>query len=346
MRVVMPLDEGTVGSAADAARSSARAAQMRPWLWLLSPFLGFAPAAWQRRWRDTWDFPATLATWLSAFLEVAVGTIGVMELLSAMAAGEPIFPWLPRPLVYFGLVLFVEGLIRLAQLFSDSGPVGSVFGLVVAVFERPPPPIADPVPAPSVKAFDETSGLLELVSPIQRRDWEAPGRLPYRGDLFTLEATSRIGERWVYRFARVEVADDEFRAVHRLLPPRSKAAGRSIPDHPGVVETVLLSVACTMAPRRFQERWAGRFGIRAEWFTVIGATAELIGGLSNLGAGRGGEVSGLLLNLFFVVEALVRMASVVFKGAPLGSLFGLPLAPLLEWRLPEPGSQSDESLTG
>ncbi len=71
MRVVMPLDEGTVGSAADAARSSARAAQMRPWLWLLSPFLGFAPAAWQRRWRDTWDFPATLATWLSAFLEVA-----------------------------------------------------------------------------------------------------------------------------------------------------------------------------------------------------------------------------------------------------------------------------------
>jgi hypothetical protein len=45
----------------------------------------------------------------------------------------------------------------------------------------------------------------------------------------------------------------------------------------------------------------------------------------------------------FVVEAMVRLASVVFKGRPHGSLFGLPMANLLERILPEPGPLSDET---
>jgi hypothetical protein len=50
----------------------------------------------------------------------------------------------------------------------------------------------------------------------------------------------------------------------------------------------------------------------------------------------------LLLNLFFVFEAVVRFSSVVLKGRPQGSLFGLPLVPILERILPEPGPLSED----
>lgn len=342
MRVVLPLDEAAIGSAAKAARLAALSTRIRPWLWLLSPVLGFAPAAWQRRWRNTWGYPATIATWLSALLELAVGAAGVIETISAMGAGVSIFPWIPRPIVFISLVLSVESLIRLAQVAADSEPVGSVFGLVAAVFERRSPRVEEPLPAPSVEAFDATAGTLELLSLIQRRDWEGPGQLPYRGDVFALEATTRLGESWVYHFAKVDAADERPRPVHRLLLPRSKVEGRTFSDQPGVVKTVLLSIACTMAPCRFQERWAWQLGVRPAWFTVIGAAAELIGGLSNLGGGRGGGFLALLLNLFFVFEALVRFSSVVLKGRPQGSLFGLPLVPILERILPEPGPLSED----
>ncbi len=146
MRVVLPLDEAAIGSAAKAARLAALSTRIRPWLWLLSPVLGFAPAAWQRRWRNTWGYPATIATWLSALLELAVGAAGVIETISAMGAGVSIFPWIPRPIVFISLVLFVEGLIRLAQMAADSEPVGSVFGLVAAVFERRSPKVEEPTP--------------------------------------------------------------------------------------------------------------------------------------------------------------------------------------------------------
>ena len=343
MRVVLPLDEAAIDTAAQAARTAALSARIRPWLWLLSPILGFAPAAWQRRWRNTWGYPATTATWLSAILELVVGAAGVIETISAMGAGVSIFPWIPRPIVLLGLVFFVESLIRLAQVAADSEPVGSIFGLVAAVFERPSPRVEELLPAPSVEAFDESAGTLELVSPIQRRDWEGPGQLPYRGDLFALEATTRLGGSWVYRFARVDPADQRPRPVQRLLPPRSKVERKTFSDQPGLAKTVVLNIACTIAPGRFQERWARQLGVRATWFTVIGAAAELVGGLSNLGGGRGGGALALLLNLVFVVEAMVRLASVVFKGRPHGSLFGLPMANLLERILPEPGPLSDET---
>ena len=345
MRVVLPLDEAAISSAAKAARMLALSTRIRPWLWLLSPILGFAPAAWQRRWRNTLGYPATIATWLSALLELAVGAVGVIETISAMGAGVSLFPWIPRPIVFFSLVFFVESLIRLAQVATDSEPVGSVFGLIAAVFERPSPRIEEPLPAPSVEAFDEGAGTLDLISPIQRRDWEGPGHLPYRGEAFALEATDRLGESWVYRFVRVAAAGELPETVHRLLPRRSKVAGRTLSDQSGVVKTVLLSIACTMAPRRFQERWAWQVGMRPTWFTVIGATAELIGGLGNLGGGRGGEPLALLLNLFFFVEAMVRFAAVVFNGRPRGSLLALPILPTLERLLPEPGSLSDETGT-
>ena len=343
MRVVLPLDAATVDAAARAAQTAARGAKLRPGFWLLAPLLGFATASWQRRWRDDWGYPALLATWLSAMLEIVVGAACVIEFLVTMVAGDSLFPWIPRPLIYFGLVLFGEGAVRLMQVFSDPEPVGTIFGLVISALEHPEAPPPEPIFAPEVQAYDVDEGSLELLSPIQRRDWEGPGLLPYRGEFFALDSTTRLGESWVYIFCRVEVSGDGSEPGLRLLPHRSRMEGRSFADQPGAVKTVLLTIVCTMAPRRFQERWALELGVRPLWFTVMGASAELIGGLSNLSAGTNGGSMALLLNLFFVFEGVIRFGSVTLRGHPLGSLLGLPLAALLDHFLPEPGLPKDQT---
>jgi len=336
MRGVLPLDQESVSAAAEASQRAARTTGLRPLLLLFSPVLGFAIAPWQRRWRNEWGFPAMLATWTSAIIEVVVGAACVMEIIASMGAGASIFPWLPRPLVYFGFYLFVEGLVRLAQVFADTEPVGTFFGLCAAMLEARPPPVREPIPAPTVEVFDEAGGALELLSPILRRDWEHRGLLRYRGGRYVLDSTRRLGESWVYGFLRVEAGDHSSAPNLRLLPPRAKVEAPLRDQAPGVLETVLLSIACTLAPWRFQDRWGWQVGLRPMWFTVMGASAELIGGLSNLGAeGEMGSMA-LLLNLFFVFEAVARFAFVALKGRGLGSVIGLPLAPILERYLPEP----------
>lgn len=339
MRVVITLDGAMVDAAALAVRKAARVAELRPWLWIGSPILGLTPASTQRRWRDEFDFPATLATALSAIGEIVVGTICVIELFVSMFGDESLFPQIPRLVILFGLVFFVEGAIRLAQAASDSGPVGSLIGWLVSFPKRRKSPSSVSTPAPTVQAFDASAGTLELVSTIHRRDWEEPGVLPYRGELFTLVDTDRLGESWVYHFHRVGDTADLGSIQLRLAPPRSRMEGRSFSDQRGAVETVLLTIAATLAPRRYQERWARELGIRPFWFTVMGASAELIGGLANLRAP--GDQPGLLvlLNLYFCVEAMVRYSSLVFRGRPLGSVLGLPLATILERYFPG-GSRS------
>jgi len=337
MRVVLPLDGATVDNAANVARTAVRGAKLRPWFWSLSPVLGFATSSWQRRWRDDWGFPAAFATRLSALIEMVIGAVCMIELIAMVGGEVTVFPWIPRPLIYFGFAFFVEGVVRLAQVASDSEPVGTFFGLVVSVFERPPLRESESIPVPTARVFDEVTGHLELLSTIHRRDWEGPGLLPYRGEHFALDSTDRLGEDWVYVFHRVEVAGDRPGVVHRLRPPRSKVEDRSFADQPGIIKTVLLTIACTLAPRRFQERWAWELGVKAKWFTVLGASTEFIGGLSNLGAPEGQSVPTVLLNLFFIGEAMVRLGSIVFRGLPLGSVLGLPLAPVLERYLPDPG---------
>lgn len=336
MRNVAPLDVDSVGAAAEAARRAARAKELKPWLWLLAPLLGFAVAPWQRRWRDEWAFPAAVATGASAIVEMIIGAASLVEFIAAMGAGASVFPWIPRPLIYFGLYLFVEGLVRLAQVSADGEPVGSFLGLVVSVFEQPDEPALEAVPAPEVLGLDSAEGVLEMRSPILRRDWEEPGLLPYRGEFFALESADHQGDSWVYAFRRLDVPEDWDGARLRLVPPRSTVEPRSFADRPGPVKTVLLTIACTLAPSRFQERWAWELGVGEKWFTIMGASAELLGGFANLSSpGTGAELI-VVLNLFFIGEALVRFASLVFRGQTCGSVFGLPLAPVLERYLPEP----------
>ena len=340
MRVVLPLDDAAVHTAAVSAETAVRARKLRPWFWLLSPLLGFAAAPWQLRWRDELSFPATLATWLSAIFELVVGAACLLEFIAAIGGGITIFPWIPRWVTYFGLIFFVEGLVRLVQVAADSEPVGSFLGFLISFLERREPPTPEPIDAPSLQTYDEVGGVLEFVSTILRRDWEEPGLLSYRGDLFALDSTERLGESWVYVFGRLEVAENWDGPRLRLIPPRSKVVGRSFAGEPGLIKTGLLTIACTLAPRRFQERWASELGVGEKWFTVMGASAELLGGLSNLGASEVAPAPIVLLNLFFVGEAVVRFGSLVLRGHPLGSVLGLPLAPILERYLPDVGSPS------
>lgn len=333
MRVVQPLDEKTVAAAAADELARARANRLRPVLTLLAPILGFAIARWQRRWRDEWGYPAQTATWVSAILEMLIGGACIIEFIASMGAGATIFPWLPRPLVRVGVYFFAEGIVRLIMVFSDSEPVGSLLGAAVSIFEPKREPARVPVRAPKVQRFDEDKGVVELCSPILRRDWEEPGVLTYRDDDYVLDGTRQLGESWIYRFRRAEDTGTHLPARFRLNPPPPAAEPVVREETPGLVKTVLLNIACTMAPARFQERWAWWVGMRAIWFTVAGSLVELVGGLANLRAGADGL--SVPLNLFLVVEAVSRLAVVALKKKPLGSVFGLVLTPILDRVLPD-----------
>lgn len=335
MRVVSPLDESAVAAAAADALAQARTKQLRPAFWMLAPILGFAVASWQRKWRDEWGYPASTATWMSAIVEMLLGAACMVELIASAGAGVSIFPWIPRPVVFFGLYLFGEGFVRLAMVSSDSEPVGSFIGAAVSVVERRREPARPPLPGPKIERFDEDAGALELRSPVVRRDWEEPGLLPFRGAAFVLDGTRRLGEAWIYTFRRVELKDDEEQPRLRLPPPPPRTAAPVQREGRGVMVTVFLSIVCTIAPARFQERWAWYAGVRVLGFTIFGAVVELLGGLIGLGSEGSQGVAGVLVNFFFVGEAVVRLRWVVVERQPMGSVLGLVLAPLLEKLLPE-----------
>jgi len=339
MRVVLSLDEDWVDDASRAAKRIAQAAKLRAWMWPFLPLLGMAPESWQRRWRNDWNYPAALATSVSAVLEAVLGAACLVEFMAKVGAGATIFPWIPRPLVIMGGVLLPEGLVRLAQVFADSEPVGSVFGLVASVFYRPKGAAEAPIPVPTVSAYDGAEGTLELDSPIQRRDWEGPGVLSYRDEVYTLAETRRLGENWIYSFARGDGGELEAEPRFRLAPPRilSKPTPRESP--PGFIRIALLTTVVCLAPGRFQERWARVLEVHPLWLTVLGAGAELVGGLNNLGSNGDAGTGTILLAIFFIAEAVVRFGSLATTGRPMGSLLGWPFAPLLERVIPESGDR-------
>jgi hypothetical protein len=334
MRVVMPLHESAVNEMAQKSAQSAHISRLRPWMYLFLPILGLAAAPWQRRWRDEWEFPAALATGVSAVLEALLGGCGIFAVITEFGAGESIFPWLPTPLALTGPLLFAEGMIRFVLVASDLEPVGSFLGWAASLFHRPPPPVPQRGPVPSVYRFEDDEGELELLSPVLRRDWEVDGLLPYRGELFRLESTDRIGGDWIYRFGRADATQGGHQPLLRLPPPPPTAGPLAREAGPGMLRLVFLTATTTLAPRRFQERWAAIMGFRPVLLTVVGAGAELVGGIGNLSSGRSGDPLTSALNVYFIAEAIVRLASVVLSGRSMGSVFGLFLVPLLERFLP------------
>ncbi|MGD8440873.1 MAG: hypothetical protein PVG53_10075 [Holophagae bacterium] len=338
MRVTLPLDPDSVAAAADRADRERAADRLRPYLWLLIPVLGFAAASWQKRWRQEWGYPAGLATVMTALGETVLGAACAIELMASIGSGASIFPWLPRPLVGVGVLLFAEGLFRLALFAADSEPVGSAAGVVVGALTPRRPAAPPPLEVPTVRVVEPNGDRIELVSPIQRRDLEADGVLPYHGRSYLLSRTGRLGESWVYNFERT-AADAADRRL-RLVPPRSRSIEPRRRSSPGVVRTVLLTVVTTLAPRRFQERWADEVGMNPVWLTVIGASAEVVGGLVNLRTVPAGDVLSVMLNLFFVGEGVTRLYSVAVRKEVMGSVLGWVLTPVLERAVPPPSARS------
>jgi hypothetical protein len=331
MRTVVTLDAELVLGLALGAAAEQRARAARRATLLLLPVMGLAPARLQRRWRDEWGFDAGLATRLSALAEIAVGILGIVQLAAAVVGAG----WfLPAPLAAVGPVLALSGGFRLALNFADEEPHGSPLGLPLQLFDRGSASRRD-ASVPVVQQLDEANGVLVLRCADMRRDWEVGGVLSYRGRPFRLVSVDRAGSGWTYRFRSPEDATGA-EATLRLAAP-TEAPHR--PRHEGskpppFFKTVFVSAAVTLGPSADQEAWGRHLQMNPTWLTVVGALAELVGGLVNLGSG-GGESSQpiVLLNLYLVAEGLVRLGSLL-AGRLMGSVFGWVLRPLYRRWLP------------
>ena len=330
MRGVFRLERESVQEIADQAAAEARGARTRKATGLLLPLIGLAPARLQKHWAGGWGLNAERATQISAICEILVGAVGIIQVAASAFGGEA---FIPSWLAYLGVVLFASGCVRLALVAADGEPVGSVLGLVLLPVTPKHLP-ATPEIAPSVRSFDTETGTLVLESPAHRRDWDRDGVLPFRGDFFRLERAEHEGRSWVYFFARSD-RDDGQERVLRLAPPRSSSLPRPAdPDTPSFLRTMLITTAVALGPASDQERWSAGLGVRAVSLTVMGAGAELIGGIANLQRDLGSHYQLLvLLDFFLVGEGLLRLGS-AFIGRPMGSIFGWVLRPLYRRHLP------------
>lgn len=328
MRVVCTLDEAWVSDLGRERKAERRASQLRLVLLPIAPMLGSVPASLQSSWELRWGFPAAAASMMSAVGELAVGTVGIVHALSSALFGSGV---LPQSLGWLGLVgpiLAVEAVVRLKHVAAVGEPIGAALLLPLAVLAR-----KDEVPSPSfapvLRHHDLDHGRLQLLSPIYRADWTLGGLLTYRGERFELTSVKGEGREWIYTFVQ---ADSEARGeTLRLgpLPSRRTPMVRERP--PGALRTTLVTALACLAPRDLQEAWARTIDAPAVLLTVLGAGAELLGGLVNIGAvaDSGGPIS-ILLNSFFMVEGAARLGILITSGRPAGSLLGLALRPALQ----------------
>jgi hypothetical protein len=224
------------------------------------------------------------------------------------------------------------------MVFGDGEPVGSPVGAPFLLIA--PSTEAEPErTTPTVRSFHEDEGTLVLASPILRKDWDRDGLLRYRDGLYRLERTEQEGRFWVYLFAR-STDGGEGELALQLRPPTAvpmpSKAVESAP--PSLLRTTLMTAVMTLGPAADQERWAAEQGINAVWLTVLGAAAELIGGVANLSNDLGRSHTLLIpLDFYLVAEGLLRLGSAL-AGRPMGSVFGWILRPLYRRHLPPASS--------
>jgi hypothetical protein len=325
MRGVFKLEPESVQEMADQTAAEVRGARTRKSTLLLLPLIGLAPARLQKHWAGGWGLNAERATQISAVSEILVGAVGIIQVAAGAFGGQALIPsWL----AYLGVVLFGSGCIRLALVAADGEPVGSVLGLVLLPWTPKPSPIAPEI-APTVRSIDAETGTLVLDSPIHRRDWDRDGVLPYRGEVFSLDRIENEGRSWVYYYSRVDGRAANARVL-RLAPPTLPRSPSPASDStpPSLLRTMLVTAAVTLGPASDQQRWSTELGVRAVWLTMMGAGAELLGGITNLGNDLGFEHQFLvILDFFLVAEGLLRLVSASI-GRPMGSIFGWALRPL------------------
>jgi hypothetical protein len=331
MRGVFKLDAENIHEIAERLVAEERGRRIRRSTLLLLPFFGLAPARLQKHWAEEWGFNSERATQLSAIFEMLVGALGIIQIAAAAFGGDY---FMPLVLAFPGPFLFAFGAARLALVFADGEPVGSPVGLPLLLLAPKPNPPSDR-PTPVVRSYDETNGMLELVSPILRRDWDRDGTLRFRGHLYRLRKTGQEGRDWVYRFDRCAGDETDGRELRLAPPPEAPYVPRHAEsESPSIVRTALVTVGVTLGPRSDQELWGDYLGVHPMWLTLMGATAELLGGVVNLGNDLGPEASLLvLLDFFLVAEGLLRIGSAL-TGRPVGSVFGWVLRPLYRRWLP------------
>jgi len=321
MRAVFPLDEEWVCRRAHERALDRRAGRLRVWLLPLMPLLGFVPAALQSSWEKGWGYPATTATMLSAVGELGVASAGIIHVLSSAFGGSGI---LPASFSWLGLIapiLAVEAVVRLKHVAAVHEPIGSAILLPLNAL-APKEAVRSAPSAPVVRDHDLDRGRLQLQSPIYRADWPLGGLLTYRGERFELTSVKGEGRDWIYTFAQAE--GDCQGATLRLRPPPSRPSPIVRERPPGVLRTTAVTALACLAPRDLQESWSRRIDAPAVLLTVLGAGAECVGALVNLGS------SGfLLVNLFMLAEGSIRFGLLISSGRPVGSLAGLGLRPLL-----------------
>jgi hypothetical protein len=331
MRNVFTLDRDSVRDVAANAEAEARNRRARVWTLLLLPVLGFAPAVLQKKWANEWGFAADRATLASAIIEMLVGAVGTIQ-MAAAAFGANFF--IPPLLAVPGPLLFLFGAARLAMVFGDGEPVGSPIGAPFMLF-APKAEAEARHTAPTTRLFEEDGRKLVLASPILRRDWDRDGLLRYRDGLFRLERIEQEGRFWIYHFERGAGAGEGERALQLRPPTAAPVPSKALESAPpSFLRTMLMTAVLTLGPAADQERWAAAQGIKAVWLTMMGAGAELIGGIANLSNDLGNSHSLLIvLDFYLVGEGLLRLGSAL-AGRPMGSVFGWLLRPLYRRHLP------------
>ncbi len=331
MRTVHHLDGGWISALSRDRASEKRSTRLRWGVLPILPLLGLVPGTLQNRWNLEWGFPSVAATALSALLELAIATVGVVHMLAAAFGNDGILPESIGWLGPLAPLLFLESVVRLKHAAGNQEPIGSVVGLPIAVFvhrqqhdDRPE--------RPRTRLFDGEAGVLELQSAIHRRDWAPGGVLRYRDRLFELVKVERMGQDWLYRFAGMEANPGP--STLRLMPARSPLGAR--PDSrsaggPGIVRVAVTTALSCMALRTDQERWAPVVGVSPALLTVLGAGSEIVGAMVNFETGQAsGSAVAIIVNLYLVGEGLFRCAGLLTSGRPVGSVVGFALHPLME----------------
>ncbi len=332
MRRVVQLDCALVASRFEHELSGRRRRRLRWWTIPILPLLGLAPGSVQQRLAEDWGVASGVATWSSALVEMLLGGFAVVQGLTVVFGGEWFMPTWLRWSIVIGPLLFFEALVRMVLAVANDEPVGSLLGWPLQLFtdESVAPSQS---PNPIVRVTQGQGDAIEVVSLDYRRDWHAGGVLPYRGRWYRLDGAARQGREWVYRFLPCNPPEAGELSLG-LRPRTTDHAPKPHHSAPSLVATTLITAAVTLGPRRDQEAWGAYLDVRPIWFTIVGAGAELIGGVFNLVRDlEGGLPVFVLLNGFLVAEGLVRLGAAIL-GRPMASLLGFVVRPLYRRLLP------------